>query len=47
MDYVLIARAPIAELLETEGYGAVEAKMLEVFRKASLVVSGEEHRQSQ
>jgi hypothetical protein len=47
MDFVLIARAPIAELLETEGYGAVEAKMLEVFRKASLVVSGEEHRQSQ
>ena len=47
MDYVLIARAPIAELLETQGYGAVEAKMLEVFRKASLVVSGEEHRQSQ
>jgi ribonuclease P protein component len=46
MDFVLIARAPIVELLETGGYGAVEAKLLEVFRKASLVVSGEERRQS-
>lgn len=37
MDFVLIARAPIVELLETEGTKAVEAKMLEVFSKASLV----------
>lgn len=46
MDFVLIARAPIVELLETGGLAGVEAKMLEVFRKASLVVSGEERRAS-
>ncbi len=46
MDFVLIARTPIVELLETGGFAAVEAKMLEVFRKASLIVSGEERRQS-
>jgi ribonuclease P protein component len=44
MDFVLIARAPIVELLETAGYRAVEAKMLEVFRKASLISPGEERR---
>jgi ribonuclease P protein component len=37
MDFVLIARAPIVELLETGGSKAVEGKMLEVFSKASLV----------
>ncbi len=37
MDLVLIARSPIVELLETGGLRAVEDKMLEVFRKASLV----------
>jgi ribonuclease P protein component len=37
MDFVLIARAPVVELLETEGSKAVEAKMLEIFRKASLL----------
>ena len=36
MDFVLIARTPIVELLETGGSKAVEAKMLEIFRKASL-----------
>lgn len=46
MDFVLIARAPIVELLETAGFGAVEAKMVEVFRKASLVSFGEERRSS-
>lgn len=46
MDFVLIARTPIVELLETGGFRAVEAKMLEVFRKASLVSSGEERRPS-
>jgi hypothetical protein len=46
MDFVLIARAPMVELLETGGFGAVEAKMLEVFRKASLVLSGENSRAS-
>jgi ribonuclease P protein component len=37
MDFVLIARVPLVELLEEGGSKAVEAKMLEVFRKASLV----------
>ena len=46
MDFVLIARAPIVELLETGGFRAVEAKMLEVFHKASLGFSGEERRPS-
>ena len=46
MDFVLIARAPVVELLETEGFSAVEAKLLEVFGKASLVVSGEGRGQS-
>jgi len=46
MDFVLIARMPIVELLEAEGFKAVEAKMLEVFRKASLVSCGEERRPS-
>lgn len=42
MDFVLIARAPLVELLETEGFLAVEAKVLEVFGKASLLVHTEE-----
>lgn len=46
MDFVVIARAPVVELLETEGFSAVEAKLVEVFGKASLVVSGEGRRQS-
>jgi hypothetical protein len=37
MDFVLIARVPLVELLEEGGSKAVEAKMLEIFRKASLV----------
>jgi ribonuclease P protein component len=37
MDFVLIARTPLVELIETGGLKSVEAKMLEVFRKASLV----------
>jgi ribonuclease P protein component len=44
MDFVLIARTPIVELLEAGGLKAVEAKMLEVFRKASLVSSAPEVR---
>jgi ribonuclease P protein component len=44
MDFVLIARMPIVELLETGGLKAVEAKMLEVFRKASMTPSGEGRR---
>ena len=37
MDFVLIARAPLVELLEGGGSKAVEAKMVEIFRKASLI----------
>ncbi len=44
MDFVLIARAPIVELLEAEGFAAVETKMMEVFRKAGLVRAREERR---
>jgi ribonuclease P protein component len=44
MDFVLIARTPFLELLETGGLKAVEAKMLEVFRKASLVTTPAEER---
>jgi ribonuclease P protein component len=43
MDFVLIA---ILELLESGGLKAVEAKMLEIFRKASLVCSAAEGRRS-
>lgn len=39
MDFVLIARVPLIELLESGGSKAVESKMLEVFRKASLVTA--------
>jgi hypothetical protein len=46
MDLVLIARSPIVELLEAGGLRAVEDKMLEVFRKASLVSVKEERRPS-
>ena len=44
MDFVLIARTPVLELLESGGSKAVEAKMLEIFRKASLVSSPAEGR---
>jgi ribonuclease P protein component len=37
VDLVLIARAPIVELLEASGFKAVEEKVDEVLRKASLV----------
>ena len=37
VDLVLIARAPIVDLLEANGFGAVEEKVDEVLRKASLV----------
>lgn len=46
MDFVLIARTPLLELLETGGSKAVEAKMLEVFRKASLVPAPMEERRA-
>ena len=44
MDFVLIARTPIVDLLETEGFSAVEAKLIEVFRKASLLNPREERK---
>jgi ribonuclease P protein component len=44
MDFVLIARAPLVELIETGGSKAVEAKMLEIFRKASLFSADSEVR---
>lgn len=37
VDLVIIAREPILELLATEGFKAVEDKLAEVLRKASLV----------
>jgi ribonuclease P protein component len=46
VDLVLIARAPIVELLESGGFKAVEEKMVEVLRKASLISQGEERRPS-
>lgn len=42
MDFVLIARTPIVDLLEEGGYRMVEAKMLEVFRKSGVVPTLEE-----
>ncbi len=44
MDLVLIARSPIIVLLESGGQRAVQEKMVEVLRKASLLSSGEEGR---
>ena len=44
MDFVLIARAPIVDLLESEGFKAVEARLIEVFRKASLFDPREERK---
>ena len=44
-DFVLIARGPVTELLDFGG-GAIEEKVLEVFRKASLLASHEERRTS-
>ncbi len=46
MDFVVIARPPIVDLLETGGYKMVEAKMVEVFRKASLACATRERRSS-
>lgn len=44
MDFVLIARTPIVDLLESGGFVAVEAKLIEVFRKASLYNPREERK---
>jgi ribonuclease P protein component len=43
-DFVLIARSPIVDLLESEGLKAVEAKLIEVFRKASVYHPREERK---
>lgn len=45
-DFVLIARGPVTELLDCGGITAVEEKVLEVFRKASLLAPHEERRTS-
>jgi len=37
VDIVLIARAPLMDLLETEGYAAVDAKTQEILDKAALI----------
>jgi len=47
MDFVLFARSPLVELLESDGYAAVEAKVMEVFRKAGLSDVREERRVQQ
>jgi ribonuclease P protein component len=44
MDFVLIARTPIVDLADSEGLEGVEAKMMEVFRKAALCRPSEERR---
>ena len=36
-DFVLIARGPLAELVEEKGLAGTEVKVLEVFSKASLI----------
>jgi ribonuclease P protein component len=43
-DFVLIARSPIVDLLESKGFKAIEAKLIEVFRKASLYHPREERK---
>jgi ribonuclease P protein component len=42
VDFVVIARTPIVDLLESDGFAAVEAKLVEVFRKASFLGPREE-----
>lgn len=42
MDLVFVARAPLADLLRTSGFEAVEEKVDEVLRKASVLVQGDE-----
>ena len=44
MDLVFVARSAAVDLLETEGQKALEAKMVEVLGKASLVGGGDERR---
>ncbi|MCL5735434.1 MAG: ribonuclease P protein component [Actinobacteria bacterium] len=44
VDFVVIARPPIVDLLESDGFAAVEAKLVEVFRKASLFGPREERK---
>lgn len=38
MDFVFVARAPVMDLIERGGLEAVKEKMIEVFRKASLLM---------
>ncbi len=46
-DFVVIARAPLPELLDRGGLAAVEDKLMEVFRKASLLSPQEERKSVQ
>jgi len=46
VDLVLIARTPIVGLLDVGGSKAVEEKMIEVLRKASLLPVGEKRQPS-
>jgi ribonuclease P protein component len=41
LDYVLVARPPLVELLRDNGLGGLESKLIEIFGKASLLTSGE------
>ena len=42
VDLVFVARAPLVDLVDTEGAVAVKQRMLEVLKKASLIEPGEE-----
>jgi len=44
MDFVFVARAPVMDLLEKDGFRGVEGKMLEVLGKASLEPPAERRR---
>jgi ribonuclease P protein component len=41
LDYVLVARPPLVELLRDNGLSGLESKLIEIFGKASLLTSGE------
>lgn len=46
-DFVLIGRGPLPELVEREGLAGVEARMIEVFAKASLLSESQETHRAQ
>jgi ribonuclease P protein component len=47
MDLVFVARAPVVELLDTGGLGALKEKMVEIFGKASFGTAGEARQTAQ